>query len=86
VGGGGVEQMSHGKISWNGFIIKVSMKNHKNYVSITALSTSIFLAGKTSPFFDKEVGKILDFFFLSENLTNFSTFLLNFFKILGGKV
>jgi hypothetical protein len=43
-------------------------------VSITALRTSIFLAGKTLPFFDKEVGKILDFFFLSENLTNFSKF------------
>jgi hypothetical protein len=36
--------MSNGKMSWNGFIIKASMKNHKNYVSITPLSTSVFFS------------------------------------------
>jgi hypothetical protein len=42
----------------------MAMKNHKNYVSITALSsTSVFFPGKTLPFFDKEVGNFLDFFF-----------------------
>jgi len=65
------------------------MKNHKNYVSITALSTSVFFPGKTLPFLTKKLEKNGDFFFLSANLTNFSNFLLIFFKILiksyGGK-
>jgi len=57
-------------MSWNGFIIKVSIEESQE------------LCVNNRHFLTKKLEKNGDFFFLSANLTNFSNFLLIFFKIL----
>ncbi len=48
-------------------------------ICINTMATMIFFSSEISPFFDKEIEKILGkCFYFSANLSNFGKFLLNF--------
>jgi hypothetical protein len=51
-------------------------------VSTWVLVCVFFFPGEISSFLNKEIGKILDFFFSNVNSTNFYLFMLKFAKIL----
>jgi hypothetical protein len=55
---------------------------HNDIIAI-GMCTNVFFPGEISPFLDKEIGNVLEFFLKNiVTLTNFSKILLNFAKLL----